>query len=199
MKFWTTEHIFPHSWTKVTEASWRKYNVPLSEVLLPHVLATDVIDRSVSDNGVMSSTRLFTVESVIPSWIRPIIGVSESCGYVYETSEVDPRQKIMVLRSKNITLNNYVSVEETCTYTQLDDNTTHFKQECQISANISYLASRAETAVMDSFKKGAEKGRDTVEKVCHFIDTEVAEVEKALESVLHLERPVKSNDDSATE
>eukprot|EP01134_Creolimax_fragrantissima_P004903 CFRG4903T1 len=199
MKFWESRHEFPHPWEKVTQASWRKYNIPLSVVLLPHVRGTDVIDRRVSEQGVMHSTRLFTVESIIPSWIRPIIGVQESCGYVYETSEVDPKERTMVMKSKNITLSNFVSVEETCTYTvdPDDKNKTLFRQECCINANISYLASRAENAVMDSFKKSAKKGRDTMEKVCDFISQETEEMERAIENLLHADNLKKATTPSA--
>eukprot|EP00123_Amoebidium_parasiticum_P012796 comp21584_c0_seq1/m.30170 comp21584_c0_seq1/g.30170 ORF comp21584_c0_seq1/g.30170 comp21584_c0_seq1/m.30170 type:complete len:197 (-) comp21584_c0_seq1:409-999(-) len=178
MKFWETQHTFSHPWEKVTEASWRKYNNQLTPTLCPHILSVDVIDRKVQPDGVMSTTRLISVVSNIPSWLGPLFGFTGNKGFVYEVSEVDSSKKSMVLRSQNITLANLLTVEETCTYTvdPDDPNKTQFNQECCVTANFARFAHKAETAMVERFQSTALKGKETMEKVCQLINQEQREL-----------------------
>eukprot|EP00124_Ichthyophonus_hoferi_P004973 Ihof_evm5s628 gene=Ihof_evmTU5s628 len=76
MKFWEANHVFPHPWEKVTEASWRKYNNQLTPTLCPHIRSVDVLERKVLPSGLLSTTRLIAVSSALPSWMAPLFGFS---------------------------------------------------------------------------------------------------------------------------
>jgi len=109
MKWWTSEHTFNEPWETVTQAAFRKYPNPCNK----SILGVDVVDRKV-ENGVLKSHKLLTTDCVIPSWVAKIIGMT-TC-HVSEHSEVDPKNKVMKLRSRNCTLVNLVSVDEAMEY-----------------------------------------------------------------------------------
>jgi len=180
MKFWEQEHVFTHSWEKVTTASWRKYNNTLTPVLCPHVVSADVISRSNTVPGVLNTVRLISVVSALPSWLGTLFGVKSNNGYVYESSEVNYNAKVMVLKSVNITFSNLITVEETCTYAQHPDNPnlTVFKQEACITANFSKFASKIENTMLDRFTTTARKGKETLEKVIQLVTQEHDELSR---------------------
>lgn len=76
--------------------------------------SSDVLDRRLK-NGVLYSTRLLIKEGKIPKWGRAFLK-SNSQALILEESEVDPRQQIMVTRTRNLTLKGIMCVEETQTY-----------------------------------------------------------------------------------
>eukprot|EP00123_Amoebidium_parasiticum_P006095 comp17150_c0_seq1/m.15963 comp17150_c0_seq1/g.15963 ORF comp17150_c0_seq1/g.15963 comp17150_c0_seq1/m.15963 type:complete len:185 (-) comp17150_c0_seq1:597-1151(-) len=172
MKFWETQHTFHHPWETVTHASWRKYNNVLTPTLAPHVNSVDIIRSKIEHSGILSTTRLIGVTSALPSWLAPVFGITDNKGYVLETTEVDAQGKTMVLRSRNVTMSNLFTVEETCTYSLDPDdpqNKTIFRQECAITANFARFAARAESTMLERFQATAQKGRDTLEKVIQLI------------------------------
>eukprot|EP01137_Pigoraptor_chileana_P009339 Opistho-2@57421 len=177
MKFFESAHSFPHSWEHVTTASWRKYPNPHS----PHVQAVDVLDRTVDEaTGRLLSERVITVEGGLPSWLCKLFNSSSVSAHVHEVSEVDPINKRMTLRTRNISWSNFITVEETCIYTQdaQDPQKTNFSQEARITAfgSLSALRSKMESAMLDRFRSTASKGKDALEHVCDNITREMQEL-----------------------
>jgi hypothetical protein len=123
MKFWGSEHVFDYPWDTCTSAMWRKYPNEHS----PHVQSVDVINRKVdAQTGILSSVRLISMQSAIPSWLNRLFGVTQDQAYNFERSEVDPRQgsQRMTLRTRNLTFSDLLVVEETCTYTPHPEDPT---------------------------------------------------------------------------
>ena len=109
--------VFRHTWEQITMAAWQKYPNPMN----PNVVGTDVLERHVDDRGVLHSHRLLTtakwsvprfVTSVIEKectdvvtpphlFVLQFLGIDEYC-HVYEYSTVDPKSKLMTLRSVNV-------------------------------------------------------------------------------------------------
>jgi len=118
-------------------AAWNKYPNDHS----PQVINIDILNRYVDkDTGVLHTERLFTCKQNLPSileWVRPhtslifvwsnvtlppclsvqIVGKDAVC-HIRETTEVDPEKKTMVMRAKNLTYSNLITVEEVCTYSE---------------------------------------------------------------------------------
>merc|ERR1712141_879979 len=137
MKLWTNEHIFSHPWETIVQAAWRKYPNPIN----PNVTGLDVIDREVDSNGILKTHRLMSTSWGMPGWAQAIIG--DNRAYVSEHSEVDPRQKVFSLQSRNISGSNIVTVQEKLTYTPHpeDSSKTLLKQEAEIVvANIPFTS-----------------------------------------------------------
>lgn len=81
-----------------------------------HVIHVDYLSRSVdSKTGILHTERLLTCRQSVPQFITQLMGAPNDA-YVYEVSEVDPKTQTLTLRTKNITLAQFMTVEETCTY-----------------------------------------------------------------------------------
>lgn len=70
----------------------------------------------------------------------------------------------MQLVSENITCNQFLQLQEICTYTQdpEDPQKTHFKQEMKITAYIWGVSGQLEKIGADNFKANALGGRDVM-------------------------------------
>jgi len=172
MKIWTSEHIFSHPWDTVTQAVWRKYPNPHN----PAVVGTDVVERRV-ENGVLHTHRLISSRWGLPSWAQKILGADRVC-YGFEHSEVDPEQKVMTMRTRNLTFSNTVSMDERLVYVPdpADDEKTILRQETIITVKGVPLTSYMENYLLNSISKNSFKGRDAMEFVISKINREVEEL-----------------------
>eukprot|EP00761_Pharyngomonas_kirbyi_P010784 gb/GECH01010807.1/.p1 GENE.gb/GECH01010807.1/~~gb/GECH01010807.1/.p1 ORF type:complete len:191 (+),score=27.45 gb/GECH01010807.1/:1-573(+) len=163
-------HVYDHPWERVTFAHWRKYPNPNC----PHVLDVDVTNRHLDPEGKLHSTRIMTCKQAIPDWVMKVVGSSQA--YVLEQTEVDPKQKVMTLKSKNLSFPNLISVQETCTYRPdpADHMRTLFQQKAKIEVQVPpmFLARKAEGMTLSTFHQKAKTGLDVVESLCDKIKTE---------------------------
>ncbi|KAL9654660.1 hypothetical protein ABK040_006722 [Willaertia magna] len=161
-------HTYQHPWERVTNAFWHKYPNPLS----PHVLSIDVLDRWIDEEGNLHTVRLMTCKDrAVPEWISNVVG-GKNYAYVIERSMINLNEKQLVMKSKNISYESLISVEETCRYTVDKENTEHtlFSQEAKISVPIWGLAARkVENLTLENFHKNAKKGLQAMEHICEKI------------------------------
>lgn len=172
MKVWMSEHIFNHPWETVASAAWRKYPNPIT----PSVLGTDVIDRKIV-NGVLHTHRLVSSQWGFPRWTKPLIGDANIC-YASERSEVDPANRQMVLKTRNLTFYNYITVDETVTYTPhpQDVNKTLLTQEAVVKVHGVPLTHCMEDLLTSKISFNAGKGRQAIEWVIDKFDSEVKDL-----------------------
>lgn len=172
MKIWESEHTFNHPWETVTQAAWRKYPNPMN----PAVVGIDVLDRQVK-NGVLHTQRLVSTKFGLPSWVNSLMGKDQTC-YVSEYSQVDPQKKTMTLQSRNLTLCNYLSVDEKLTYSQhpTKANCTLLKQEAVVTVQGVPLTSYLEGMMTNTISLNANKGRQAMEWVISKLNAEVHEL-----------------------
>ncbi|KAG7188732.1 hypothetical protein KM043_008352 [Ampulex compressa] len=172
MKIWTSEHIFNHPWETVTQAAWRKYPNPIN----PAVIGTDVIDRKVV-NGVLHTHRLVSSRWGFPGWTQPLIGHANIC-YASERSEVDPTNKEMVLKTRNLTFCNNIAVDETVRYTPhpTDTSKTLLTQEAVITVQGVPLTSYMENLLTSRISFNANMGRQAMEWAIDKLESEVKEL-----------------------
>ncbi|CAB0005031.1 unnamed protein product [Nesidiocoris tenuis] len=91
--------IYSHPWETVAQAAWRKYPNPMN----PAVIGTDVVEREVVD-GVLHTHRLVSSKWGLPSWVLRLIGPANIC-YASERSVVNPTEKVMTLKTRNVSSN----------------------------------------------------------------------------------------------
>lgn len=78
---------------------------------LSHILEVDTIDRKLDSlNGRLLTKRAITVNAPAPWWLHRIIG--ETVCHCVEDSTVDGANKSMEMVTRNVTLKDFVSVEE---------------------------------------------------------------------------------------
>jgi len=169
MKFWSSEYVFNHPWEKVTQAAWRKYPNPMN----PSVGVIHVVERTVKDGG-LRSHRLVGCHWGLPSWIATIVG-SPKVMYGNERSEVDPGNQIMTLKSRNITLCNYIAVDEKLEYIRhpTDSKKTILKQEAVVTVEGVPLSNYLEDLLTSTISVNANKGRQAMEWVLRKINDEL--------------------------
>jgi len=161
-------HTFKHSWQEIALASWKKYPCPSR----PDILSVDIIRRDYDPSTqTLSSTRLLTNKTQIPSFINFVMGLGNSdVGFFVEESIVDPVNKKMVMKGRNITFSNFIQVEETCTYTPdpKNENWTMFKQDVSIKVvpyeNIPKVTRLIEEFSIKKFTENALKGQAVMEQ-----------------------------------
>lgn len=169
MKLWTTEHIFSHPWKKVTEAAWKKYPNELNT----NVRAIDVVDRKVTRDGKLHTTRIFGSHWNLPTFITTLLGMPEMC-YAVEHSEVDMLNERMVLKMINYTFWGMLAVEEKLVYepSKENPNETFLTQGAQISVNGIQFSNYFEEVICSNFESTSVKGRKALENVLHKIKIE---------------------------
>ncbi|XP_072014430.1 PRELI domain containing protein 3B-like [Amphiura filiformis] len=173
MKIWCSEHIFNHPWETVSQAAWRKYPNPMN----PSVTGIDVVDRKVDKHGRLVSHRILATEWGLPSWVRMLMGLNDTC-YASEHSIVDPKNKVLTLKSRNLTLSNYCSIDEQLTYKPHPTikDATVLTQEAIVTVKGFSLASHLEGMVTSTISSKASSGREAMEWVIDSINTEVKDL-----------------------
>ena len=68
MKVFSHVHKYEFSWEMVSQALWLKYPNPLST----HVLASDILSRTIDSDGVLHTVRLILKTSSVPSWGKSV-------------------------------------------------------------------------------------------------------------------------------
>ena len=180
MKIWTSEHTFNHPWETVAQAMWRKYPNPHNQA----VVAIDVLDRTVKEDGTLQSDRLISSNWHLPDWAKRIVGAADFC-YAREHSTVDPTKKEITMYTTNLTFCNILSVDERLSYSvdPTDSTKTHMKQEAVIAVRGVPLSSYMESFLANTISSNARKGRLAMEWVIGKINTEVSDL-KASASTL---------------
>lgn len=170
MKIWSSEYVFNHPWETVTQAAWRKYPNPLNE----SVIGVDVVDRKVDRDGKLLSHRVLTTTWGIPNWAIMLIGL-HPVTYASEHSIVDPIEKSLELKSSNISLQNFISIDEKLVYTPHPtiQNATLLKQEAVVTVKGLSLASRLEQMVTNTISSKASAGREGLELIIQKINEEM--------------------------
>lgn len=178
VKAYTQEHVYLHPWERVTAANWRKFADPENRSRLPHIVEVDTVNRTLDlGSGRLYSTRLITVNTPGPWWVQKIIG--QNVCHSIESSVVDVKNRSMEMVTRNVTLKNFIEVEEKCSFVPHPQQPqwTLFKQETSIRcATLSALASMAEKVEQrcaEKFLQNSIKGREVMERICnHYMEAE---------------------------
>jgi len=184
MKFWSINDVFSAPWGCTTEAVWKKY--PNDDQ--PNVKSIDVLERRVTEDGRLLTTRLFGSQFSFPSLIVSLLGLPDMC-YAIEYSEVDLKTQTMILRQVNSTFGSVLSVDETLVYTpsQENSNATHVNQSAKIGICGIPFPSYFEDMIIDNFGKNSSVGRSVVKRTVNTLGVEniIDKVTKELRELSH--------------
>lgn len=143
-----------HDWATVISAALNKYPNPVS----PSVIGCDVVERTITPLGVIHSHRLLLANWGIAPALNKVFKMSEH-GYASEHSMIDVRRRVMTARTRNLTLNRFLSIEERLEYTQhpTDSSKTILKQEATINVENIPLTNCVESLIAKSINTNANK------------------------------------------
>lgn len=178
VRAYSQEHIYRHPWERVTSASWCKFADPVNKRVLSDVLEVDTLNHKINpSSGKLYTTRAITIHAPGPWFVRKIIG-QDICHCV-ESTVVDAQCRSMQLSTRNISLQNFIEVEEKIRYDPHPDNPNSWtvcKQETSIKIKpLSALASMAEKIEqrgVEKFQANSAKGREVMERMCKYLEAE---------------------------
>uniref|UniRef100_A0A0D6R7B0 PRELI/MSF1 domain-containing protein n=1 Tax=Araucaria cunninghamii TaxID=56994 RepID=A0A0D6R7B0_ARACU len=177
VKGYTQEYVYKHPWERVTAASWRKFTDLENKPLLSHVMEVDTVIRTVDkSSGRLYSTRAIAVNTPGPRWLDRLIG--HNVCYCIESSVVDANRRSMEMVTRNVTLKDFVEVEEKCWYLPHHENPqwTLFKQEtnirCPPLSALASMAEKVEQRCADKFLQNSLRGREVMENICRHLEAE---------------------------
>jgi len=162
MKLWSSQHVFGHSWDRVTQALWRKYPNKLN----PNVVAVDVIDRRVDEDGNLHSVRVLGANWNMPTVVTAMLGMPDMC-YAIEYSVVDPVKKTMTLKSVNYTFSSVTEVVESIKYCENPEDlgSTLMTHDAIINVKGVRFRDYCEGLIVNTFDTNSIKGRQAIEQV----------------------------------
>jgi len=181
MKIWTTEHIFNHNWDTVVQSQFRKYPNPHNTA----VLGTDVYDRRVDPvTGVLHSHRIITSDWGLAPWVQRLIGANREC-YAHEYSSVDPKRRLMEMKSINLTFCSFVNMKEQMSYFPHPEDPlkTMMRQETIVTVQGVPLTSYMESIIVNTVSSNASKGRRAIDWVVDKIGEESKNISTVLDKI----------------
>jgi len=190
MKLWTKEHIFSHPWKNVTEAAWKKYPNEHNT----NVTAIDVLDRKLTEDGQLYTTRIFGSNWNFPTLLATVLGLPDQC-YAVEHSIVDLKEEKMTLKMVNYTFLGILAVEETLVYqkNKNNPNETKLTQDAKISVQGISFSGYFEDLVVSNYDVNSVKGRTAIEQVVNKI-----KIENILDTVSEEILELRTDIDDAT-
>lgn len=171
MRLFQTSHYFNYPWEQVTAANWKKYPNELST----HVVSVDILDRSIDvERQVLRTERLIACKQPIPSWLSCIVG-GQDRSFIREVSEVNLKEKTLVMKSHNMTMNHILQVNETVIYRpdgDVPEKRTIFDQQAEITAYGSFkrICEKIEEWSVERFGQNARIGKMGFETVLEKIN-----------------------------
>lgn len=180
MKIWSSEHIFNHNWENVVKAALNKYPNPLN----PSVIGVDVVDRKVDENGNIQSHRLLASKWGLSPWIASLIGGNRTV-FCSEHSTIDPQTKMLSMRSRNLSCNNIINVDETLIYSlhPTDSTKTLLRQEAVITVENVPLTDYLENMLETKINSNAKIGRQAIEFIINKMNTITDEAKSSVTDI----------------
>ena len=102
----------------------------------------------------------------VPAFIYAVVG--NVVTYAGEESVVNPHTKTMSLRTKNLSMNMFVSVDEFCTYTQCTDNhdKTQYTKSLVINGLLTgFINYRLENWFVDTDVRNRKNGISVMDEI----------------------------------
>jgi len=161
VRFFERTARFDHPWLDVTSVFWGKF----PNRYQPYIKAVDTFDRELDpDTGVLTVRRMITHHSPGPKWMYAM-GFPDEVSALEEIT-VDPNQRSLVMKTKNITAASVFQVAETCVYTENEELTTDYQQNIQITSFLPIFPSLAEDFSFNTCAKNSDKGVCTMSELC---------------------------------
>jgi len=155
VKFFSQTHKYDDPWSTVTLAYFLRYPNPYAS----HVIACDVISRTVTDSGTLKTTRLIKKTGAIPAWF-PSQFVTRAETWVVEESEVDPEGRVTTCRTRNLDHVKVMQVQEDVVLREAEENKTIQKTTANVISNFGWgLTKKIEMYGVTKFKTNLERSR----------------------------------------
>ncbi|KAI3634580.1 hypothetical protein MIR68_007491 [Amoeboaphelidium protococcarum] len=157
MKLYKSKFFYEHPWSDVSMAQWLKYPNPFAS----HVISSDTIERKLTPDGRLHSTRIFLKTGNVPKWGFKIM--KNNYAYIIEESVVDPVERVMITKTKNLSHRGIMAIEETLEYKPHEDNSswTLVNAQARIVSSFGWgITNKIEQFGLKRFGVNIEKSRE---------------------------------------
>lgn len=146
--------IFQYNWEQVVTGFWLRYPNPFSA----HVLSEDVIQRYVTEDGLLVTKKLLTKTSRVPKWGERFVQGPANV-FVLEESIVDPQTQTLVTYTRNLGFTKIMTVDEKCWYRPYPEDTarTELARIACIESHIFGFAKAIQTFGIERYKRNTTK------------------------------------------
>lgn len=181
VRAYTQEHTYRHPWARVTSAAFRKFTEPSTPTVLSHVLDVHTLSRKLEPTtSTLHVTRSITVRTpTLPFVLRRLVRSDSIVCHCVEDTVVDPKRRSMEVVTRNSSLRSLIEVEERSSYhpdPKNPDEWTVLKQETRIKCKplsaLAAVAEKVEHKCAERFLQNSAKGREVVERICKYLETE---------------------------
>ncbi|CAE6515332.1 unnamed protein product [Rhizoctonia solani] len=158
VKIFSQSHAYDDNWATVALAFFLRYPNPFAA----HVLSCDVIDRSLTSEGSLRTTRLILKRGNLPRWF-PSGVVARSESWIIEESEVDTFGRRVNCTTRNLEHTKALRVIEQVTLHPLEDGRTLQTTEARFQSRFGWgLTKRIENYASSKFRSNIEKSRQGI-------------------------------------
>ncbi|KAG9051159.1 hypothetical protein FS837_011274 [Tulasnella sp. UAMH 9824] len=149
------------AWQIVTLAYFLRYPNPYAS----HVLACDVISRTLTEEGTLKTTRLIKKTGAVPKWF-PKQFISRAETWVVEESEVDPEGRVVQSTTRNLDHVKIMQVQEDVVLREAEDGSTVQRVTANVVSNFGWgLTKKIEKYGVNKFKSNLERSRQGISLV----------------------------------
>ncbi|KAI5123711.1 hypothetical protein M0805_000305 [Coniferiporia weirii] len=165
MRLFSQSFLYDDSWSIVSLAFFLRYPNPYAS----HVISCDVIARSITPSGTLSTTRLILKRGALPKWApKNIMTRAES--WVIEESEVDPFGKVVHCQTKNLDHVKVMQVQEFVELCEAENGKTKQTTQARFVSGFGWgLTKRIENHGLNKFKANLQKSREGVALVLRLL------------------------------
>ncbi|KAH8120515.1 MSF1-domain-containing protein [Phellopilus nigrolimitatus] len=156
MRLFSQSFLYDDPWSIVSLAFFLRYPNPYAS----HVISCDVISRSTTASGTLSTTRLILKRGALPKWApKGIMSRAES--WVIEESEVDPFGRVVRCETKNLDHVKVMQVEESTELREVENGKTLQTTHARFVSRFGWgLTKRIESHGLNKFKANIQRSRE---------------------------------------
>ncbi|THH11772.1 hypothetical protein EW145_g440 [Phellinidium pouzarii] len=165
MRLFSQSFLYDDSWSIVSLAFFLRYPNPYAS----HVISCDVVSRSFTPSGTLSTTRLILKRGALPKWAPKGI-VSRAESWVIEESEVDPFGKVVHCQTKNLDHVKVMQVQEYVELREAGNGKTQQTTQARFVSGFGWgLTKRIESHGLNKFKANIQRSREGVALVLQLL------------------------------
>jgi hypothetical protein len=169
MTTYSHSHTFQYPFPIVTTAFWLKYPNPN----LPHIKEALVLSREIDENGILKTKRLMCVKQEVPRVLKPlVIDTRLDTFYALETCEVDAKDQILTLKTRNLSFARILDAQSFGEYRGLSNGTTNFTTSSIVKCSVFFVGKKVEDTLSTGSLKNSLKGISVMEALCHSLVNE---------------------------
>jgi len=160
-------HVFDHTWDRVTQAFWLKYQSPR----MAHIKEVIVLNRSVDDAGRLSTRRLVVAQLKVPTILASFVARRIDSWYAIEDTLVDAKARQLQVTMRNVSYGRVVEAVQSSTYKPGPDgdDTTLLETTVDIKCASTvpwFIRPRAEAAMGKEQSKSYNNTLSIMEELC---------------------------------